>query len=191
MSQPQQTDYTIWENRSVAQSFLEGVRGAIPLAIPQIDCLLRIIHLTQSCVESFLDLGCGNGILGKAISQQYPQAKGTFIDLSPSMLEAARNSIDNYQKNHTFILQDFGLSTWKNCLEDRQSFDVIVSGFAIHHQPDDRKQEIYQEIYNLLAPGEIFLNLEHVASHSAIGEKAFDQLFVDALYNYHAQQNSN
>lgn len=188
MNQP---DYKIWTETSVAQNFLEGVRSAIPLAAAQIDCLLRIISLTQSQVNSFLDLGCGNGILGKAISKKYPQARGVFVDISPSMLQAAKDSIDNDSGKYSFLLQDFGFPTWQNSLETIASFDVIVSGFAIHHQPDSRKKEIYQEIHDLLTPGGIFLNLEHVASHSALGEKAFDELFVDSLYAYHKTQNSN
>ena len=183
-----QKDYKIWADTSVAQNFLEGVRSAIPLATAQIDCLLRIINLTQSQVNSFLDLGCGDGILGKAISQQYPEAQGVFLDISPAMLEAAQASIDNSQGKYTFLLQDFGIPNWHNSLKDK-SFEVIVSGFAIHHQPDSRKQAIYQEIYHLLSPGGIFLNLEHIASHSPLGEKAFDELFVDSLYSYHKTYN--
>jgi hypothetical protein len=52
---------------------LEGVRGAIPLALKQIDVMLRVIEKTQPNVNTFLDLGCGDGILGRAIHL-------TFVD---------------------------------------------------------------------------------------------------------------
>ncbi len=191
MSQPLKPDYKIWTKTSVAQNFLEGVRSAIPLAAAQIDCLLRIVDLTQSQVNSFLDLGCGNGILGQAISAKYPQAQGVFVDISPSMLQAAQENIDNGSGKYSFLLQDFGIHTWCDSLDRKISFDVIVSGFAIHHQPDSRKQEIYREIYDLLQPKGIFLNLEHIASRSSLGEKAFDELFVDSLYAYHKTHNTN
>jgi tRNA (cmo5U34)-methyltransferase len=195
MNAPQPIDYTIWKNQTVAENFLEGVRNAIPLATEQIDCLLRIIRLTRSPVKSFLDLGCGNGILGKAIANQEPNARGVFIDISESMLQTARDSIDNTEQKYTFLLEDFGSKIWYEKLKQITSFDVsfdvIISGFAIHHQPDWRKQEVYHEIYNLLNPGGIFLNLEHVASHSSLGEKAFDELFVDALYQYHTRQKND
>lgn len=188
MAQKKAINYTIWQDKNIAQNFLEGVRGAIPLAAEQINCLLSIIHLTQPKVELFLDLGCGNGILGKAITNKYPDAQGIFMDISESMLEVARNTINNQEQKFTFLLQDFGTPDWYQTFDNVTSFDVIVSGFAIYHQPDPRKKEIYQEIYQLLRPGGIFLNLEHVASHSPLGEKAFDKLFVDALFDYHAQQ---
>ena len=189
MNQKSSVDYSIWKDNEVAQNFLEGVRSAIPLAATQIDCLLRLIRLTQPEVRSFLDLGCGNGILGKALSKQYPNAQGVFVDLSPAMLEAAQKNIDNSQGKYHFFLQDFSLPQWRNHVNFAAPFDVIVSGFAIHHQPDMRKQEIYQEIYDLLKIQGIFLNLEHTASHSILGEQAFDELFVDALYSYHKNNN--
>jgi SAM-dependent methyltransferase len=181
------TNYKIWSDTAVACNYLEGVRGAIPLAAEQINCILRLLALTQSQVNNFLDLGCGNGILGNAIAQKYPQAKGVFLDLSEVMLAEAKNGI--HREEMTFILQDFGVKNWLDRVTLFAPFDVIISGFSIHHQPNDRKQEIYREIYEILQPGGIFLNLEHVASHSLLGEKAFDNLFIDALYEYHRQQN--
>jgi tRNA (cmo5U34)-methyltransferase len=44
------------------------------------------------------------------------------------------------------------------------SFDVIVSGLALHHLPDKRKRSLYHEIANSLTPGGVFLNLDIVTS---------------------------
>jgi SAM-dependent methyltransferase len=181
-------DYQIWKNAQLSQTFLEGVRGAIPLAGEQIDVILRIIKLTQSQVEKFLDLGCGDGILGLAISQTYPTAQGVFLDISETMVQAVQQNVKLDPDKFKFILEDFGKKKWTETVIEEAPFDVIVSGFAIHHQPDDRKKEIYQEIYNLLTLGGIFLNLEHVASHSTLGERGFDELFIDSLYSFHQQQ---
>ncbi|MDY6781555.1 MAG: class I SAM-dependent methyltransferase [Cyanobacteriota bacterium] len=186
----EQNQYTIWESEDLSRTYLEGVRGAIPLASEQIDVLLRTIRAAGIEVNSFLDLGCGNGILGGAIAREYPDAKGCFLDLSETMLNAARSQVG--EGNHTsFILQDFGLPDWTNAVKKEAPFDVIVSGFSIHHQRDRRKQEIYAEIYNLLQPGGLFLNLEHIASRSPWGEQAFNELFVDRLYAFHRDRGSD
>jgi tRNA (cmo5U34)-methyltransferase len=49
----QDKTYEVWKNTELSKSFLEGVRGAIPLATEQINILLKIIRLTQPQVENF------------------------------------------------------------------------------------------------------------------------------------------
>jgi tRNA (cmo5U34)-methyltransferase len=183
-------NYRVWQKSTVARTYLEGVRGAIPLANEQIDCILRLIPQTRSTLSNCLDLGCGDGILGRSIQQQYPEAKVIFLDISETMLATAEANC-LYPNRSIFIQQDFGDRTWLDRVIDYAPFEVIISGFSIHHQPNERKIDLYREIYQLLTPNGLFLNLEHVASHSPLGERAFDDLFVDALFAYHQQQGGN
>lgn len=47
----------VWQQEELAKLFLEGMRGAIPLAAAQIDAVLRIIRKTLPKIERVLDLG--------------------------------------------------------------------------------------------------------------------------------------
>ncbi len=176
---------TVWQTAELTQKFLSGVRGAIPLADLQIDTMLRLIDRSQTAVTRFLDLGCGDGILGQAVLDRYPESTGIFVDFSQPMLDAAREKLGEYDGRVTFQQVDFGQADWP--VEIVDSFDVIVSGYSIHHQTDVRKKEIYTEIYDLLRPGGIFINVEHVACRSVLGEQVAEDVFVDAMAVYHRE----
>ncbi len=174
---------TVWQTAELTQKFLSGVRGAIPLADLQIDTMLRLIDRSQTAVTHFLDLGYGDGILGQAILARFPESTGLFVDFSRPMLDAAREKLARYNGRAAFRQIDYGQAGWP--VETAASFDVVVSGYSIHHQTDARKKEIYAEIYELLRPGGIFINVEHVACRSALGEQVAEDVFVDAMAAYH------
>ena len=53
-------------------------------------------------------------------------------------------------------------------------FDLVTSGFAIHHVSDERKRALFAEVRALLAPGGTFANLEVVASPTPELQAAFE-----------------
>ncbi len=176
----------VWKSAALSRQYLSGVRGAIPLASQQIDVMLRLIRSARPNLTSFLDLGCGDGILGHAILDHYPGVTGVFLDFSEPMLDAARARLGTGANRH-FIAQDYATPDWLRQVQPYAPFDAVVSGFSIHHQPDERKRALYAEIFDLLKPGGIFLNLEHVSSPSRWLEQHFDELMVDSQYDYHVR----
>ncbi|MCX5817135.1 MAG: class I SAM-dependent methyltransferase [Proteobacteria bacterium] len=174
-----------WQTKELAQTFLGGVRGAIPAANFQLEVLSKIVSMWRPLPSKILDLGCGDGALGRMLLEAHPTVRMIFADFSEPMLEALRKQIGSSQRA-TIIKVDFATPAWAKGFEVEKPFDVIVSGFAIHHQPDDRKRELYAEIYGLLSNGGVFLNLEHVSSATPAGSTLFDSFFVDHLLHFHS-----
>lgn len=176
----------VWKGDALVRTYLDGVRGAIPLAAEQLDVMTRLVAATGRPVHRFADLGCGDGVLARTILGRYPDAAATLVDFSGPMLRQAAERMAAYGAVR-IIEADLGSPTWVDRVTDRVPFDAVVSGYAIHHLPDARKRALYEEVYALLAPGGIFLNMEHVASGSRWGESLSDELMVDSLYAFHRQ----
>ena len=175
-----------WQTEELATTFLIGVRGAIPGADMQLAVLGKIVQLWCEMPSSILDLGCGNGILGLFLLNIFPSARGVFVDFSDSMLDAARENLSDWAQTN-IIKADFATPQWIDVVASYRPFEVVVSGFAIHHQPDERKRALYSEVYDLLSPGGVFLNLEHVASCTLAAEQLFHDFFVDHLHDFHSK----
>ena len=102
----------IWKSAVVTKDFLDGMRGAIPLAAEQLAVIVRIIQAARPDLENFLDLGCGDGVLGQALLAHYPDAHGVLLDFSEPMIEAAQHKFATRKENLTFLVQDYGLPQW-------------------------------------------------------------------------------
>lgn len=181
----------VWKNASLVRTFLEGIRGGLPFAAEQIEVMLRLIAARGEPVERVADLGCGNGVLAGAILTQYPEARATLVDFSEPMIEAAREQLRNHVPGPRFVVTDLGVPGWVGAISDAAPFDVVVSGYAIHHLADQRKRDLYREIFALLRPGGMFVNLEHVASRSGWIAAISDDLIIDSLCAFHTNQNSD
>ncbi len=119
-----------------------------------------------------LDLGSGAGRLLGLVKLAHPEAAAVALDFSETMLKELRERFGG----------DRAVSIVAHDLEQPLPralgrFDAVVSSFAIHHVPHDRKRVLYEEIFGLLNPGGVFCNLEHVASPT----QALHEHFLNCL----------
>ncbi len=116
-----------------------------------------LLSFVPTTAQRILDLGTGDGRLLGLLYARCPNAKLVGLDFSPTMIDAANA---RFKADPRVEIRHHDL----NDLLPADRFDVVVSSFAIHHCPDDRKRILYSEIYDLLESGGLFCNLEHVSS---------------------------
>jgi ubiquinone/menaquinone biosynthesis C-methylase UbiE len=150
-------DINKWTQETHVNNYLQKMVNNVPHKKEMVKVLLEQI---PSNVKRVLDLGTGDGRLLWLVLEKIPTAKGVALDFSDHMLKHARKRFEN---NNSVEIIKHDLNTplpqnrWKK-------FDLIISGLAIHHLVDDRKKQLYIEIFDLLKSNGMFLNMEHVAS---------------------------
>ena len=170
----------IWKDREVAKAFLTERSLMIPDRPRQLEVLLQVLRHWRPDAGRILDLGAGDGILLGTLLEAFPAAEGIAVDFSPLMLDQARQRLSKFRESANTQEGDLQTPAWKKSLTGK--FDIIVSGLAIHHLWDERKRELYREIFDLLLPGGVFLNCEHVASAASAIAEMWDNLAVEHLY---------
>ena len=118
---------------------------------------VELVEALPERVERVLDLGCGDGKLAAVVLEARPAAdEAVGLDRSAPMLDLARQ---RFAQEPRARLVEHDL---EEPLPDLGTFDVIVSGFAIHHLEDERKRALLAESASVLRPGGVFANLEVV-----------------------------
>jgi tRNA (cmo5U34)-methyltransferase len=110
-----------------------------------------LIEQLPATARRVLDLGTGDGRLLALIKVARSGCTGVALDFSPTMLEKARVRFAGDGAIRV-VEQDLG----KPLPDLGGPFDAVVSSFAIHHLEDERKREIYEEVFGLLEPGGVF-----------------------------------
>jgi tRNA (cmo5U34)-methyltransferase len=168
-----------WKDAQVARRFLDERRGAIPLGDEQVALLLLLARRFVPLPERVIDLGCGDGFLARAVLSEFPTAHALLIDHSEPMLERARDAMSPFSGRSEIRHGDLADPLPPQVGDG--PFDLIVSGYAIHHLPSPRKRSLYEDVFGLLAPGGLFVNVEHVASATPALESIFDEAYIDHL----------
>jgi ubiquinone/menaquinone biosynthesis C-methylase UbiE len=108
-----------------------------------------------------MDLGCGPGTLAEKLLAAFPEMSVICSDGSDEMLRLARQRLDSFGDRTSFIQADFAADNW--IAEVPRELDAVVSARAIHNL---RKLKligpVYSQIFELLRPGGLFLNIERV-----------------------------
>ncbi len=163
-------------DRRTSQDSLLG--RAIPNGDQAMETMVALLRRKSPCLRRFADLGSIGGDLGLLLLEEFPLSEGVhlhFVDCVVAEPRHADYQIHGERVEHlTMSLEE---PQWVREVRDRGPFEVIVSGTTFHRQSDLRKWRSFREIYDLLQPGGIFLNLDYVSTAS----EASQELFQDTV----------
>ncbi|MBC8332415.1 MAG: class I SAM-dependent methyltransferase [Anaerolineae bacterium] len=146
-------------NQQFYQTFAEqfsATRGRLQPGV------LRVLE-TISSQDTILDLGCGNGELGRELARRGHQGQYLGLDFSPELLSAARAGVQEFP-NIAYAQADLAdVSAWGVALTDGtlqpSIFNRIFSFAALHHIPGrEQHLQILSQIHALLTPGGRFIH---------------------------------
>ncbi len=102
--------------------------------------------------EVVLDLGSGGGfdvfIAGRKVG---PTGRAIGVDMTPEMLDKARNNTAAYRQSTGFDNVEFRLGEIEHLPLPDCSVDVVISNCVINLSPD--KPQVWREIARVLRPG--------------------------------------
>lgn len=159
----------------IAKQYDEGRRCFIPCFDDYYVRSISLLKNLKSQASKIIDLGAGTGLLTKEMYMLYPEAQFTLIDLSEDMLKIAQQRFEGLQ-NFDFLVADYS----KDLPNDA---DIICSALSIHHLENAEKQSLYNEIYNSLPEGGIFINLDQFCADSLIINNVWDEWWLNYIDN--------
>jgi tRNA (cmo5U34)-methyltransferase len=145
-----------WGEEGRVRYYVEHVDVTVPRREEQLASVLDLFPWPAEAPLQILDLGAGFGALTRVVLTRFPHSRVTCVDGSGEMMKLARERLASYGERVSLHLGDLAYRSWHNQLPG--GYDAAVSALAIHHLTDERKRELYAEIFGLLKPGGIFIN---------------------------------
>ena len=121
---------------------------------------------------TFVDLGAGTGAAARTILDHYPAARAILADFSPQMMAQGVAELSPYAGRYSYVEFDLTRSgDWPAGIP--VPVDAVISSLSVHHLKDNRKQTLFHEIRDHLAPGGWYLNYDPVMPPDPVVEEAW------------------
>ena len=133
---------------------------------------LRLLTDLVPAGARLLELGCGSGLFTTMLTATGHFGSIHATDGAEAMLKIARPQSASVPTPVVFETLDFTRRDWASQYPPA-SFDTVTSSMALHHAED--KQELFRQVYEVLAPGGAFVFADHMAGSSALTDRLIDR----------------
>jgi tRNA (cmo5U34)-methyltransferase len=158
-----------------ARSYDRARRKLVPCFDDFYGIVLGLIPYGPEDEFRVLDLGAGTGLLSLLVSNTFPKASLTLVDLSQDMLARAKERFAEEAGRFDFIVADYA----KGALPGE--FDVILSALSIHHLPDHEKEALFKRGHSALAKSGVFINADQVRGSTPEIEERYRKAWLDQV----------
>ena len=168
MRLPSNVDWRYWVKRFDNMQRRYLVRWEERLAV-----ITRLVQDTQDKTDLVIGLGCGVGSLTERVLETFKTAKVIAIDFDPTLLLLAESRLAKFGRRVRIVQEDLRQQSWTDCIEGKA--DAVVSATTLHWFSAEQLAVLYRQLADILKPGGMFLNADHVASESSAIQKSWEQ----------------
>lgn len=135
--------------------------GYLPLREERFQVMLDALALTLPDSFVALDLACGPGAISQRLLQRFPNARCIAVDYDPVLLAIGQGALGTMGNRLRWIEADLTEENWITSLGDTQ-VDAVLSTTALHWLSIDQLVKLYQQLGQLVRPGGVFFNGDHL-----------------------------
>lgn len=109
--------------------------------------------------KRILDLGAGTGLLSYFWYKHFPDSEYMLLDIAEEMLKTAKKrfaGIDNIE----YRISDYSKTF------PQETYDCIISALSVHHLENEKKVDLFKQIYDNLPQKGVFVNYDQFCSDS-------------------------
>jgi SAM-dependent methyltransferase len=161
----------VWSDPEFAAGWLAGdPRGAQDLlALPRM-IAAELIAEDNPAPELIVDVAGGPGTFLSVLLDRFPEARGVWLDASPTMLDRARADLGRFGDRVDFLIGDMGSLRAAGV---PAGADVIATSRAAHHLDRAELHAFYKEAAGLLSGGGWLVNLDHIAPDDEVWDRRY------------------
>jgi tRNA (cmo5U34)-methyltransferase len=169
-----------WQRHELVGEFLDQRQAVLPLIDVQEELIQRVFERCGHRIERFLDVGSGDGAMSQLLLALEPDAEAVLVDFSEPMLARAERRLGGSSRRWQAVRGDLSGPAWPGALPPG-GYDAAISAFAIHHLPAERKRALFGELFELLASGALFLNMDYVSVRGPLEGLWDEQILANAV----------
>lgn len=153
--------------------------------------MLDVVEVACGAKPKVLDLAGGTGSITRRVLARFPQAESVLVDLDPALLALAARTFEGDARVQV-VSADLARPTWRQTLPTRGNFDAVLSATALHWLDAPRVAALYAEAFDLLAPGGILANADHMPDEGlAVLDDGFESLSAERAASHRAVNGSS